>query len=40
MPDMGFALQPESATTKYDANYIIIKGIVIAYIYETQFQKL
>lgn len=30
----------ESATTKHDENYIIIKDIGIAHIYETQFQKL
>jgi phosphatidylserine/phosphatidylglycerophosphate/cardiolipin synthase-like enzyme len=30
----------EGATTKNDENYIIIKDIGIAHIYETQFQKL
>jgi phosphatidylserine/phosphatidylglycerophosphate/cardiolipin synthase-like enzyme len=30
----------ESATTKHDENYIVIKDIGIAHIYETQFQKL
>ena len=30
----------DSATTKHDENYIIIKDIGIAHIYETQFQKL
>ena len=30
----------QGATTKNDENYIIIKDIGIAHIYETQFQKL
>ena len=29
-----------SATTKHDENYIMIKDIGIAHIYEAQFQKL
>ena len=30
----------DSATTKHDENYIMIKDIGIAHIYEAQFQKL
>ena len=30
----------ESAATKHDENYIIVKDIGIAHVYETQFQRL
>ncbi len=30
----------DSASTKHDENYIVVKDIGIAHIYETQFQKL